>query len=190
MVGLLRSGGRIDEFMRQKLDDPKVPEIPVGADVFDYLDKTYGDQCVVVLDQFEELIRFNPDLYNEVATWILEANQKCRVKIVLSLRLEYRHMLRHLDHNAAPFSMTSITLEPLFEDRHIDDIISSRKARTSDAIDEVAANRLAALWKAEPEARRLERAVSVCFTCRPCFMYFIRRHKAERSKSRTLMGSA
>lgn len=135
--------GGFDDFIRERLNEDmsEDAQVPQSADVLGFLDEEYGDRCVLILDQFEELIRFNPDFYNQAAAWILKANRHRQVKIILSLRLEYRHMLRHLDHNAAPFSMTSITLEPLHEERHIRSIISNGPIKSG------AADQLFNVWR-------------------------------------------
>lgn len=81
--------------------------------IFGALDEKYGERCILVLDQFEELIRYSPGLLEQVIGRVLEWSDTYRLRIVLSLRSEYLHELRALQNRAKPFSLSTFTLEPV-----------------------------------------------------------------------------
>lgn len=119
----------------------------VEGSLCDQLDAHYGGSAVLIFDQFEELIRYQPNLFSRVAEWILNANHQNRIRIVLSLRLEYRHRLRPIEQDASPFSITNFVLEPLIDSATIRRIISSSEAGTESAIEPDAAELLLDQWQ-------------------------------------------
>ncbi|MBQ0944023.1 pentapeptide repeat-containing protein [Ideonella sp. 4Y16] len=145
-----------DSFMRRILGPEAIlqgcPLDAKGETVFEQLDQLAYKKVVLVLDQFEHLIRHQPAMFRKVSSWILDANKRTELKIVLSLRLEFVTRLRQIERDAAPYSISTKVLEPLRADEDIQEIISSDKAGTSQYIEKEAANRIFELWRESARA--------------------------------------
>jgi hypothetical protein len=89
------------------------------------LDADYGDQAVLVLDQFEELIRHQRAFFLRAMNWVLELNRERSVHVVISLRSEYVHRLKLLNSRVRPFSMSTVELEAVTSADDIRDIVAS-----------------------------------------------------------------
>lgn len=97
----------------------------VAADNFwRNVNDTYGDRLVLVLDQFEELVRHQVGLFEDTRRWITDINRKYGIRVVISLRAEYQHQLRSLEREARPFTMTTYRLEPITHANEIRSIIT------------------------------------------------------------------
>jgi hypothetical protein len=104
--------------------------VRLGADrasLVDQLDRYYPDRAVVILDQFEELIRYRgPEVYRKVLQWISEIVESSRVRIVVSLRIEYEHELAGPGGlKIGPWDLTRYELAPVTESADIEKIIRS-----------------------------------------------------------------
>jgi hypothetical protein len=84
-----------------------------GESLVDVVDERFGPQAVLILDQFEELIRYDEDFFRSVGKWILKVIEEHDVKVVLSLRSEYAHRLRRIERKAGPWAMVRRILEPV-----------------------------------------------------------------------------
>ncbi len=84
--------------------------------------------AVVVLDQFEELIRLNRPSFELVLKWVQEATSKHHIRVVISLRLEYLYELRSFEKKMAPKSVKHIELEPITSVDAVRDIINLGRA--------------------------------------------------------------
>ena len=62
------------------------------------------DKGVIVLDQFEELIRFAPAMRQAVFEVISEINKDFDTRLVISLRSEYLHEIRQIGNDARAHS--------------------------------------------------------------------------------------
>jgi Novel STAND NTPase 1/Pentapeptide repeats (9 copies) len=89
------------------------------------LNTEYGELAVLVLDQFEELIRHQRPFFKRTMDWLVELNSRYDIHVVISLRSEYVHRLKELNAQIRPFSMSTFELEPLTAAEHIRDIIAS-----------------------------------------------------------------
>ncbi|HLK74626.1 MAG TPA: pentapeptide repeat-containing protein [Streptosporangiaceae bacterium] len=107
------------------------------------LNASYGELAVLVLDQFEELIRHQRPFFTRAMDWIVELNSRYDIHVVISLRSEYVHRLKALNAQIRPFSMSTFELEALTAAEHIRDIMASgnpghfgstASLRTEDAI--------------------------------------------------------
>jgi hypothetical protein len=107
------------------------------------LNASYGELAVLVLDQFEELIRHQRPFFKRAMDWIVELNSRYDIHVVISLRSEYVHRLKALNAQIRPFSMSTFELEALTAAEHIRDIMASgnpghfgstASLRTEDAI--------------------------------------------------------
>jgi hypothetical protein len=113
----------------------------------DRLDAHLGGQAVLILDQFEELIRYEPALFQAALRWVLRINRQHKTRVVLSLRAEYRHQLRRLDRECRPFTLDSYELDPIVRPALIRRIVrSGNGAEPASAISDEAADALVARW--------------------------------------------
>jgi hypothetical protein len=106
---------------------------PLGIDIdeaapqsmVEQLNADYGELAVLVLDQFEELIRHQRPFFKRAMDWVVELNSRYDIHVVISLRSEYVHRLKALNAQIRPFSMSTFELEPLTAAEHIRDIMAS-----------------------------------------------------------------
>jgi Pentapeptide repeats (9 copies) len=89
------------------------------------LNEDYGELAVLVLDQFEELIRHQRPFFERAMDWVVRLNSKHNIHVVISLRSEYVHRLKPLNSQIRPFSMSTFELEALTVPDHIRDIMAS-----------------------------------------------------------------
>jgi hypothetical protein len=89
------------------------------------LNANYGELAVLVLDQFEELIRHQRPFFKRAMDWVVELNSRYDIHVVISLRSEYVHRLKALNAQIRPFSMSTFELEALTAAEHIRDIMAS-----------------------------------------------------------------
>ena len=71
-------------------------EIPDADDLVAYLDDTFGSEVVLVLDQFEEVIRQQPQLFADLCDWVEAVVDRSQLRVLISLRSEYAHHLTDL----------------------------------------------------------------------------------------------
>jgi hypothetical protein len=141
-------GDSVEQFLVRNLKK----ELPAGV-VFDgtsslcgQLDRRYGERAVLVLDQFEELIRYRPQISQDVLAWLATVNQRHETHVVLSLRSEYTHRLRWLEGRVRPFSLATYVLEPLAKADNVEDVIRSGNRTSPGAITEPAVDLLTETW--------------------------------------------
>jgi hypothetical protein len=89
------------------------------------LNEQHGEFAVLVLDQFEELIRHQRMFFSRALDWIVQVNSRYNIHVVISLRSEYVHRLKSLNTRIRPFSMSTFELEPLTAPEDIRDVIAS-----------------------------------------------------------------
>lgn len=143
-----REGETPGEFVGQKvaeqLGDPDLTD--ASADGFwGEVDTAYGDRLVIVLDQFEELVRFRAGVFRRTRDWLATLNRMYRIRVVISLRAEYQHQLRQLEHDARPFTMTTQRLEPVTEEKDIRGLIESPDVKVG-AIEPKAIDTIVGIW--------------------------------------------
>lgn len=128
------------EFLAKKLQ----PE----ASSFEYLDDL-GASGVLILDQFEELVRYSPAVTRQLFDEILWINRHYKTKVVVSFRSEYLHEFAGLERGAVNFSVGSMSISEI-EDRFALAVVKSGNRREDmdkpAAIEEEAATWLAAQW--------------------------------------------
>lgn len=93
--------------------------------MIEQLNDEYGELAVLVLDQFEELIRHQRFFFKRVMDWIVQLNLNYNIHVVITLRSEYQHRLRPMNRRLRPHSMTTYELEALTAADQIRDIIAS-----------------------------------------------------------------
>jgi hypothetical protein len=89
------------------------------------LNEDYGELAVLVLDQFEELIRHQRPFFMRAMDWVVHLNSRYNIHVVISLRSEYVHRLKPLNSQIRPFSMSTFELEALTAPDDIRDIMAS-----------------------------------------------------------------
>lgn len=114
-------------------------------------------RLVIVLDQFEELIRFRHTTYRQAEDWIIELNRHTAIRVVISLRSEFHHHLRMLEREVRPFSMTTIRLEPVTDETSLEAIIrSAEQPGRADClrcnVDDLAIRSIVTQWQAARES--------------------------------------
>ncbi len=138
---------RTEQFLATKLAGVLPPGIPAAPGLLRALDDQYGDGAVIILDQFEELIRHHPVLYERVRMWVENAVDRYSVRIVISLREEFKHRLRDLV--VGPFKRADFYLLPLRSRTSIERVITSgrRSDGSTAVISEAAVEFLLDLWE-------------------------------------------
>lgn len=106
--------------------------------ILNQFDRLYPERCVIVLDQFEELLRYDPRIGREVLRWVEEAVRRTRVKILISLRDEYSHeIFGHTGLDLGAAKMDHYILPPLVGPGIAAEIIASGRIVTSDAAERI-----------------------------------------------------
>ena len=112
---------------------------------------------VLILDQFEELVRYSPKLAAEVEAMVLKLNRHTRLRVVISFRSEFLDQFRELQRAARPFTSTTFNLGEVDASyaRHLMEAANEEGAPP--VIDDGAMDRLVAEWE---QAREQTAAVS------------------------------
>jgi hypothetical protein len=144
-------------FLAQKLY-PQFADHVEGATpdpyLFPLLHELYGKNLVLVLDQFEELVRYSPTSARGMKLLVKGLADRYEIKVVLSFRSEYQHELRDLENELGPWAVTQYYLEDI-PDASARDLItrvnevSERNEDGFTFIDEAAAVELHQRWIAE-----------------------------------------
>jgi hypothetical protein len=112
------------------------------------LDARYPNAAVILLDQFEELIRYQPRIYASMLEWISKTAATTRIRIVISLRIEFEHQLGgHGGLRLGPFQQARLELAPVVDAEDIRKVIAGDEAKGR-AITSDATARLAEHWAA------------------------------------------
>lgn len=144
IAAVLRSTGRLVPEVIERLEQ--------GVALTKALDEVYKGRAVLILDQFEELIRYQRGSFLELATWLLDVNAARRTRIVLSMRSEYIYELADLMRAARPFSTAYFEIGPVSADDDILAVITGPNRRRH-AIEGGAASLLLERWKElDPES--------------------------------------
>lgn len=102
-------------------DDRPLPE---------QLNEAFGRRAILILDQFEEVIRQQPQLYAALFTLIEETVDTTRIRIVVSLRAEYAYHLKDLE--VSYVRRLDQVIPPIRDSRRIRNIINSGRASGRD----------------------------------------------------------
>lgn len=149
-------------------------EVPAGLDTLaagngpglcEFLEDLHGDTAaVLILDQFEELLRQHGERAMQVVRWVIGAGYRSSIRVVLSLRSDNLHRLDPLIRGVKPFSMDRIRLEELDDESDIQKVIRTPRREEGAAVPEdriaiadPAVDRLMELWRAhEPRPKLLD----------------------------------
>lgn len=142
-------GSDVDKFFADHLDEEHGLE-PLPDETFsDMVQRSLGPGAVVILDQFEELMRHASHFYDRVIDWVVNAVESFDFKIVVSLRSEYSHRLRHLEQELGPFvDIAHFTLEPIADEAHVRELLqpSADRVNLDVTIDDTALSLLLKVW--------------------------------------------
>lgn len=117
-----------------------------GTSLINALDEVLDGDAVLILDQFEELIRVQGEGIKAALEWLLSVNRVNRTRIVLSLRSEYSFRLTSLMRRARPFSAAYQELGSLTGVEDIKEIITAPNRFGETRIAPDAASRVLAAW--------------------------------------------
>ncbi len=113
------------------------------GDAFAAVDR---ESVVLVLDQFEELIRYSPTRALAVFDLIVDLNRTAETRIVISFRSEYLHEFAGLEARVVNFTTAQFRLEEVQPDA-AENIVLAGSRRKPDAVDAGAAKEIAAAWR-------------------------------------------
>jgi len=146
---LPRGSDAVEDFVAGMLGDQLPAGITRGAGFVADLDDEYGDEAVLVLDQFEGLIRHQPRFYNEVRDWIEDVVKHYDVRVVISLRTEFMHRIGDL--KVGPYKRADYRLDRISDPDVVTRIVEAG-VRADDSSVEVieasAVTRIVERWKA------------------------------------------
>jgi hypothetical protein len=147
ITDLLRDSARLPEEVSSHMAEH-------GLRLTRALDELYGQDAVLVLDQFEELIRYQRDRFLQVISWLLSVNRERHTKVVLSLRSEYLYELAPLLREMRPFSMTQLELGPISDIADIEALVVGPNDSGRLVIEPDAAAAVVDAWKSLPAESR------------------------------------
>jgi hypothetical protein len=145
-------GGLADDIHPEQFVASKV-SLPDGINhrsedgLLQQLDNHYQDGAVLVLDQFEELIRDQPAQFKRMTDWIVDITRRHQTKVVISLRAEYEHPLAAMAKNIRPFKMTRFVLRPITALEDIREVMQRANLKGTTIITPEAVDAVAALWQ-------------------------------------------
>jgi hypothetical protein len=139
-----------EEYARQGMDD-----LPTGASLFWWLNNELRNQCVIVLDQFEELIRDAPALAEQLYVLLAEVNTRTELRVVISFRNEYLHELADLERGVNPYHLSHYPLKPV-DPAYARAIVVAANRPDRLRVTDDAADLIAELWNRAREETRTE----------------------------------
>ncbi len=92
------------------------------------LDEAYQETgAVLIIDQFEELLRQNLDFAAQLVGWVLRVIRSNDTRIVISLRRDSLYRLDDLLRGVKPFSLDRVRIDPITDRESIRQIIATEK---------------------------------------------------------------
>lgn len=149
----LTPGTTLEElvFQQNRADLPALVRLKVdsGAALIATLDDMFRDRSVIILDQFEELMRDQRKEFQQALRWITETASEHKVRIVISLRVEHEHELSGTyGLQVGPYRQTRFELAPITDVDDLRKIIEGKDGRhLGTAISQTASNALLKAWK-------------------------------------------
>lgn len=138
-----------ETFLAKKIEEqlrPYLPDLPASRKIFPTLSQMLQDRCVLVFDQFEELVRDAPGYAEKVYDTILKINRTTKIRVVISLRSEYLHRLHRLETEAKNFTVSVFRLKEIDPTLAEDVIEAGQSERNQIRGDDAVA--LATCWRA------------------------------------------
>ncbi len=134
-----------EQFLAAKLESQLPPRVAKGDGYLERLDERFGARAVIVLDQFEELMRHHPVLFGHVCRWVERVVNETHIRVIISLREEYLPRLRAL--HVSPYARRDFKVEPLRDPATIREIVLSGQRAGGPAIHPDAVDDLEQLWR-------------------------------------------
>lgn len=147
--GTLFLARRVHEALAQGSDPTLADRHAADDSLFETIEEEFGPRFVIVLDQFEELMRVSEHRSNQIINRVLDINKFLQTKVVVSLRSEYVHRLRRLDQGARPYSYTYYHLDEVDTEKALRVI---RPTEVEDRLTPGAAAAISDLWRAARSA--------------------------------------
>jgi hypothetical protein len=132
-------GYLMSALLRETRDQPELPAVlpPPGGGtqiaaffssrLCEALDDAFDGNAVLVLDQFEELLRQHPADARRVMAWVRDVVDNHDVRFILSLRSDAMHLLDPHLKGLRPFSLDRETITSFSDENSVALIIASRK---------------------------------------------------------------
>lgn len=111
------------------------------------LNSALGERGVLVLDQFEELIRYSRVLKDQVFAFLALVVERMDIRIVISFRSEFLYEFRSIENAMGPFTLTRFPIDDI-EDEWALEVIKAPDPKERH-IAHGEAQRLAELWQEE-----------------------------------------
>ncbi len=112
------------------------------GDASEGFERTDRESVVLILDQFEELIRYSPAQATAVFDLVIDLNRTMATKIVISFRSEYLHYFSDLEANVVNFSTAPFHLREVAPEA-AEQIVLAGNRGDSTALDPDSAARIA-----------------------------------------------
>ena len=137
-------------FSRPRSRNPSKHHLPddiSGAQVFWSLDDNYQNNCVIVLDQFEELLRDSPLLTEGIFEILGQLNHRTELKIVISFRSEYLQKLKPLESQVKPFTTSHFPLSEMRPEFALEVVTAPNVPERAPWVEESCAQQIVTLWQ-------------------------------------------
>jgi hypothetical protein len=134
--------------VRQAVQD-KLPgsDLPDDQSLFEVLNHRLGELCVIILDQFDDVIRYSSALTDQLLEWLIKLNKNTDFHVVISVRSDYVYHFKKLNTHIRPFSLSTFELEEIGTDA-VRNVILSANRDDFVAITPEAADMVINLWNA------------------------------------------
>lgn len=119
-------------------DNVPLEELQQTGGLCDLLDDQYGSSAILILDQFEELLRQPHEdkarRAQSIVEWIVRHGHRHKAHIVLSLRTDSLHLLNPFLRGIRPFLKDAYTVEELKERECIREVIRRYRCWSDDPV--------------------------------------------------------
>jgi len=137
----------------------QITGLPEDQSIFRKLHEVYGARAVIILDQFEEMLRSaSEEFKSKLFELISFLNHESPMRIVISMRSEFLHELRLLEIATKPFTVTHFYLDDI-RPEYAEEVVNAGNIGTADAVKSTEAKSIAALWQLALTAHRTGRGV-------------------------------
>lgn len=119
---------QVDRAMIARAHPPKVGSAFFASALAEQLEQRFDGQAIVVLDQFEELLRQHPAEAERLMVWLKKVVGKpYQLRFVISLRSDSVHLLDPHLKGFPPYSLDRETVTSLLEEDDVREIIRRRR---------------------------------------------------------------
>lgn len=111
------------------------------------LGDAFGGAAVLILDQFEELLRHQAETARRIVDWVIETGYHDKIRILISLRTDSAHLLDGMLRGVRPFSMDRVDLKELKAASDIEQVVRTMESDSTSRITGGAVARIMELWR-------------------------------------------